>query len=123
MMLFSLMTFSQIIVAKSDSIVAFSGFTIDTIKTNTQIVFNTDGFVINSDYRVLSFLTINSQFDKQDYRMFYDTGHVLTDTVLNQISAIYHNDKYATQVVIYFVDDDMRMIKKDKTYLIFKNIK
>ena len=86
-------------------------------------MFNTDGFVINSDYRVLSFLTINSQFDKQDYRMFYDTGHVLTDTVLNQTSAIYHNDKYATQVVIYFVDDDMRMIKKDKTYLIFKNIK
>ena len=126
MMLLSLMTFSQnkIIVLESDSIVCSTGSTLDcSAKATTKIFFNKDGFIINSDIRVLSFIAINSQFDKDDYRIFEDTGHSLQDTTTNQNSAIYHNEKYATQVVIYFIGNDMKMIKKDKTYLIFKNIK
>lgn len=116
----NLMTFSQIIVIKSNSLIAYNGFTTDTVNIKSQIIFNKDGFIINSDNKVLSFLTINSQFDKQDFRIFYDTGHTLQDTLLNQISAIYHNEKYGNQVVIYFIGDNIKMMKKDKTYIIFK---
>lgn len=105
---------------KSDSIVAFNGFTTDTVRVNSQIIFNKDGFIINSDNSVLSFLTFNSQFDKQDYRIFYDTGLVLSDS-LN--SVIYQNNKYASQVVIYLGDNGIKIMKKDKTYILFKNVK
>lgn len=126
LLLVSSMVYSQsIIMAKYDSVYCFSGTTVDSSRVESSFFFHQKGFIVHSDIRVLSFITINSQFDKDDYRIFEDTGHTLYDSTLNQDGVIYHNEKYKTQVVIYFDKEKkyMKLYKKDKSFLIFSGIK
>ena len=89
-------------------------------KLTTKFEFDSIGFVMEAkDTRILAFFSPNSNLDDEDYRFFNDTGYSLKDTNLNQTGAIYQEDIYKLQVAMYFIGKNVKLLKRDKTYVLF----
>ena len=113
------------IIAKYEFTEIFNGIDTIHLPLKSEFIFQNSGFVLlANDKELLDFVVpYSSLYENFDARAFGDTRKTYLDSASNQNCTIYEAFKYKTQILLVFLNTDIKIVKKNKTYIKFYNIK